>query len=409
MEEEPPPPDDPAKDNTAAHNTRERTGSDVSSTTGSLVSTRTLRSEDITNLVENGRTYANETYHMPCDQEEQDRLAILHQVYVNALRGELTTTKITPSVKRILDLGTGPGEWAVAMARKYPHAEVVAIDLAVWDLEATEGSPPTGRVTWEIDDLDVWLPNHELEDLTSHLGTLPLFGGSQGADSPQLTAKWKGKVPQTAQPRSPGEAASFDSSVQDPSPDVGWHFSEPFDFIHLRGLKGAFAYWEDVYAEIYNSLKPGGSVEVVDWEMPLGPDHFLPNIKKLYKSMMTASFKCGRPLGTSHMHPTYLEDAGFKDVRTTYVNVPVGTWSDDPEQKKIGKMWMVVLIESLEPHCLRLLTKHGDVEKVWTKEEVREAVEAGKREILEWEGRVQKREVEGWVGNFKWMVGRKPV
>ena len=388
------------------------------------VSTRTLHSDDLELVHENDRIFANNSYLLPCDQGEQDRLAILHQVFFYALKGELCTTKITSSMRRILDLGTGPGEWAVAMSQKYPHIEVVGIDLAVWDLEATEGSVGEGRVTWEIDDLDVWAPDHQLEDLTGRLEILSPFGYPRHLKQGDL--KGKGKLP-LAQAHIPDEIP-FDPSVLEQHAQVGWHFSEPFDFVHMRGLKGAFAYWEDVYAEIYKNLNPGGFVEVVDLELTFpdlpspsepgaasapsagesGPDpSALPAIRALYKSLMTASFKCGRPLGTFYMHPSYLEDAGFKDVRTTYVNVPVGTWPDDPEQKRIGKMFLVVLMESLEPYSLRLLSKYGDSEKVWTAEEIRAAVEVCKKEILEWENRVQRDGASGWCATFKWMVGRK--
>jgi hypothetical protein len=124
--------------------------------------------------------------------------------------------------------------------------------------------------------------------------------------------------------------------------------------------------------------------------------------------MMQASYKSGRPLGTFYMHPTYLEDAGFKDIRTTQVNVPVGQWPDNEEQRKVGKMFLVILMESLEPHSMRLLTRYGDAERIWTAEEVRETIELAKKEILDWsEGLVNERRREGWCANFKWIVGRK--
>ncbi|KAF2262057.1 S-adenosyl-L-methionine-dependent methyltransferase [Lojkania enalia] len=276
---------------------------------------------------------------MPCDQAEQDRLTILHQVFVHALEGKLTTTKITPMTRRILDLGTGPGHWAVAMAQQYPHTDVVGVDMA--------HKPPS----------------------TSEAGP------------------------------------SFNPYVLESEAQPGWHFSQPFDLIHLRNLAGSFAYWEDVYAEIYKNLAPGGCVEVADLEL-LPPE--MTSSIALYLAGMQASYKSGRPLGTFYMHPTYLEDAGFKDVRTTSVNVPVGQWPEDEKQKKIGKMFLVTFMECLEAFSLRLLTKHGDQERLWTAEEVRETVEAGKKEILEWsEGFGGEGRREGWCANFKWIVGRK--
>ncbi|KAF2176280.1 S-adenosyl-L-methionine-dependent methyltransferase [Zopfia rhizophila CBS 207.26] len=417
MEEEPPQPDNPARDHTAAQHKRARADSETSTSVESIHSTRTLQSEDLEFVQENDRIYANQTYFIPCDQTEQDRLTIQHQVYVYALKGKLTTTKITPSTRRILDLGTGPGNWAVAIAQQYPHAEVVGIDMAVWDLETTEGETGSGRVTWEIDDLDVWGVEPDIDELTSRLEHYDPFRDPAARHLTDSSSRFKGKEPQTQSHSSSVTELSFDPYILKPEAQPGWHFSQPFDFIHARCLSGAFAHWEDVYAEIYKNLMPGGWVEIAAYELVLPemenstsePDEFpFQSLRRLYRAMMTASFKSGRPLGTFYMHPTYLEDAGFKDVRTTYVNVPVGTWPEDEEQKKIGKMFLVVFMESLEPFCLRLLTKYGDAERIWTAEEVREVVEKAKNEILEWDARIEGvRRKEGWCANFKWVVGRK--
>jgi len=396
-------------------------------------STRTLDSDDLEFVDENGRVYGNSTYFMPCDQAEQDRLAIQHQVFVGALKGKLSTTPLTDATRRVLDLGTGPGNWAVAVATQFPNAEVVGVDMAVWDIETTEADGGGGRVTWEIDDLDIWGVESEMDELTSRLEHYDPFLDPTARNPAKKGNKGSHSHPHSASETPFPSSPSFNPYTLDPNQQPGWHFSHPFDLIHLRNCKGTFAYWEDVYAEIYKNLSPGGWVEVADFELVL-PEMInatttttttpgegesepvksyrdgapLPTIRKLYLAMMEASFKSGRPLGTFYMHPTYLEDAGFKDVRTTYVNVPIGQWPEDPEQKKIGKMFLVVFYESLEAHLLRLLTKWGDKERVWTVDEVRAEVERGKKEISEWSDGPGGREArEGWCANFKWIVGRK--
>jgi hypothetical protein len=87
----------------------------------------------------------------------------------------------------------------------------------------------------------------------------------------------------------------------------------------------------------------------------------------------------------------------------TQVNVPVGTWPQDPRQKALGKMFAVTLVEGCEAHCLRLLTRYGG----WSKEEVRELVELVKGEVMRCAVGEGGREAEGWVGTFRWVVGRK--
>ncbi|EEQ27548.1 methyltransferase [Microsporum canis CBS 113480] len=95
---------------------------------------------------ENGRLYhgfRRGMYMYPCDENEQDRLDLFHRVLCVARREILHSPniKIPSSIPRglssihdqgprILDLGCGTGIWAIDIAKKYPHAYVLGIDLA---------------------------------------------------------------------------------------------------------------------------------------------------------------------------------------------------------------------------------------------------------------------------------------
>ncbi|KAJ4358925.1 hypothetical protein N0V95_002631 [Ascochyta clinopodiicola] len=305
------------------------------------------------------------------------------------------------------------------MAQTHPHAEVVGIDLTQWDLDTTEATMGSADVTWELDDLDVWGTDTHAEDLAT---TLPNF---------DFFRDMTNRIPLPSPPTSP-DRVEFNQSMTYPSTSVeslvsnrhhlhsqrepGWHFSEPYDFIHLRNMKGAFSHWEEVYAEIHKSLLPGGWIEVADWDMgavPMDPatsDPALfpvPTLRKLYASMMEASFRSGRPLGLFYMHPTYLKEAGFTDIRATHVNVPLGQWAEDEEQRRVGKLMLVVVMEGFEASLLRLLTKYGDKERVWSAEEVRADIARAQQEVADWVERSERGEAEGWCASFKWITGRK--
>ncbi|KAF2637766.1 S-adenosyl-L-methionine-dependent methyltransferase [Massarina eburnea CBS 473.64] len=428
MEEEPPPqPDDPASDHTAAQHKRARSNSDSSVSAASLHSTRTLHDEDLEFVHENGRIYGNDSYYMPCDQPEQDRLTLQHQIYLLALKGKLTTTKVSPKTSRILDLGTGPGDWAVGMAKECPWAEVVGIDMAVWDLDITETTAGDTEVRWEIDNLDVWGIEDEFDDIVLRMERVDLARDLAERDPVDSPARPRAKTSgSNTQPQTPAESA-YDLYVLNPDEQPGWHFSDSYDLIHMRGMKGVFGYWEGVYEEVYKTLSPGGWVEVVDYHIDLpqmeqetrNPASFpFPTLAKLHLALLQASVKSGRPLGTYYMHPSYLSDAGFKDVSTTYVNVPIGQWPEDEEQRKIGKLFMVCVMEMLEAHLLRPLTVWGDAERVWSVDEVRSLIVKAKEEILEWNTVMEERREPGrrsvfagweWKANFKWIIGRKPL
>lgn len=82
---------------------------------------------------ENGRTYQRQgidSYILPCDEMEQDRLDFMHALFKTAL---CSTTLIhvshTPN-SRFLDLGCGTGIWAIEMAKVYPNAYVLGFDIS---------------------------------------------------------------------------------------------------------------------------------------------------------------------------------------------------------------------------------------------------------------------------------------
>ncbi|KAG8954093.1 hypothetical protein FRC00_006036 [Tulasnella sp. 408] len=74
------------------------------------------------------------------DWEEHGRLDVQHEALKAALGG-LYIRQAAPAVRRalqirkdgdpnsILDIGTGRGCWVIDMAKLYPHAEAVGMDL----------------------------------------------------------------------------------------------------------------------------------------------------------------------------------------------------------------------------------------------------------------------------------------
>lgn len=77
---------------------------------------------------EHGRRYARD-YFMPNDEDEQDRLRILHQIYLNIFNLELTTIPLEAPTA-VLDVGTGTGEWSMGMAERWPDCEVTGVDIS---------------------------------------------------------------------------------------------------------------------------------------------------------------------------------------------------------------------------------------------------------------------------------------
>ncbi|RSL46430.1 hypothetical protein CEP54_013850 [Fusarium duplospermum] len=89
----------------------------------------------------------------PNDEEEQDRMDLVHHIYSLILEGKLHLAPIGDNPQRVLDLGTGTGIWAVDFADERPSAEVIGTDLSPIQPEWT---PP--NCSFEVDDYeDEWV------------------------------------------------------------------------------------------------------------------------------------------------------------------------------------------------------------------------------------------------------------
>jgi ubiquinone/menaquinone biosynthesis C-methylase UbiE len=85
---------------------------------------------------------------------------------------------VRPAPLRALDLGTGTGQGAFAIARRFPDAEVVGIDVAEAMLaEANRKTPADlrGRVRFELVDASALPYGDETFGLVAHANMIPFF------------------------------------------------------------------------------------------------------------------------------------------------------------------------------------------------------------------------------------------
>ncbi|KAI1411059.1 S-adenosyl-L-methionine-dependent methyltransferase [Hypoxylon sp. FL1857] len=112
--------DDDPEENLSPRQARRR---DSTKTTGGSSSSRFFRSV----VYKFGRAF-NRNYFLPSDKQEQERMNLQHEISVEVHDGELHLCPAR-NPRRVLDVGTGTGIWAIEYARRHPDSEVLGIDL----------------------------------------------------------------------------------------------------------------------------------------------------------------------------------------------------------------------------------------------------------------------------------------
>ncbi|TDZ15324.1 Secondary metabolism regulator laeA [Colletotrichum orbiculare MAFF 240422] len=91
------------------------------------------------------------TYSFPNDDLEQVRLEMIHHVFYRLLNDRLYLAPITTAGLKVLDIGTGTGEWAIQFADEHPEAALVVRN----DLSPIQPSWSPANVRFMIDDVEM--------------------------------------------------------------------------------------------------------------------------------------------------------------------------------------------------------------------------------------------------------------
>ncbi|KAI0506051.1 S-adenosyl-L-methionine-dependent methyltransferase [Xylaria bambusicola] len=113
-------------------------------------------------LWEGGRryhVYREGRYSLPNDELEQQREELMHILVMDILDQRLFLAPMAEPPKKVMDLATGIGLWAIEMGDRYPDTNILGLDLS--PIQPTSVPP---NVTFQVDDVeDTWVHDDDYD------------------------------------------------------------------------------------------------------------------------------------------------------------------------------------------------------------------------------------------------------
>ncbi|KAM7219702.1 S-adenosyl-L-methionine-dependent methyltransferase [Rhypophila decipiens] len=231
----------------------------------------------------------------PNASHESARLNIQHALSLADLDGELLLCPLLPPPntnsisngtskerKKVADIGSGTGVWAIDFATRYTWADVVGLDLT---------TPPGESLP-----LNVHFVVQEVEKPWLSLGQ------------------------------------SSNAHVAE---------DERFDLIHGRQILLNLANPRKALKRVFQNLKPGGIVEFREFWNPLVSEietESVPLLVKWHQLTVEAAAAMGCDHGFALQLPRAMKEAGFVDVRVSDRRIPLGGWALDGHGKQDERM-----------------------------------------------------------------------
>ncbi|KAM7190851.1 S-adenosyl-L-methionine-dependent methyltransferase [Rhypophila sp. PSN 637] len=230
----------------------------------------------------------------PNASHESARLNIQHALSLADLDGELLLCPLDPppetndpfngtpiEKRRVADIGSGTGVWAIDFATCNPWANVVGLDLT---------TPPAD-----------WLPpnvHFVVQDVEKPWLSLGQGSGAHAAED------------------------------------------ERFDLIHGRQILLNLRNPRKALKRVFENLKPGGIVEFREFWNPLVSETKwvdsgrLPLLVEWHQLTVDAAAAMGCDHGFASQLPKAMKEAGFVDVRVSDRRIPLGGWALDGDGKQ---------------------------------------------------------------------------
>ncbi|KAH8894492.1 methyltransferase type 11 [Thozetella sp. PMI_491] len=246
-----------------------------------------------------GRTYhseiGNSQYWGSNDDRQSDSLDILHHLFTLVLHGELFLAPIQEP-KKVLDVGTGTGIWAIDFADQFPECEVIGTDISPIQPSLV---PP--NLQFEIED---------------------------------CTREWT------------FEASSFDfvhiRYLVGSVPDWTELYKQAYDVLKPGGYLEDYEASPRVYSD--DGTLPGESA-MAQWGAL-----FLGGGEKIGHNF---------DIVEQNIQNKAMKEAGFVDIQEKWIKIPAGAWPSDRRLKEIGFYASAAIESDIEGFILFVSTVQG--------------------------------------------------
>ncbi|KAK7958544.1 hypothetical protein PG988_013392 [Apiospora saccharicola] len=259
-----------------------------------------------------GRTYQayrEDTYYLPNDADEQDRLDFQHEMTSILLDKRLSVAPVE-NPKYVLDVATGTGIWALDYATENPDCQVIGTDLSLIQPDM-EDTVPNCRFIRE-DSEDPWTYDHKFDYVhlryvvtcfKDHRTIMRHAFKNRKCDPLRLHVR-------TAQ----------STEVNFTSGDATTRAQ-----LQLIALQHAVnpGGWFEYVDQSVEPMRHGGTAEGSVWY-----DYVMTFLKTMAG--------LGRDLQCPRKYKRWLEEVGFVNVQEQLIPIPMGPWPSNPKFKLAG-------------------------------------------------------------------------
>ncbi|CAP70369.1 uncharacterized protein PODANS_3_4520, partial [Podospora anserina S mat+] len=248
----------------------------------------------------NGRDFQryaveNSIYFAPVDDDEIERLHYQHELFNMVFENRLIFPPV-PRPRRILECGSGSGAWAIEVAEQYPECEV---RMACFVSGVAYPSGVSGENLSTVIGLDIY-PYPVPEDIPDNV----------------------------------------DFQVDDLNSPSTFP-SNHFDLVNSRLMSGGIHVdrWTNYLSDIYRVLRPGGWCQMVEIYYNAQSDNgtlTANHALQVWSQSYLQSIQHYKDPRVALRLQTLMTQAGFVEVESRLITLPLSGWSNDPRDRDIG-------------------------------------------------------------------------